>query len=94
LTTLGYAYCYANKPEEAAHTFQRCLDIYKNLFGEKNVYNGVAYSGLCVSHHLMGCIVESKEFSELATDIFDAFPDVSGYRGTSKYCSIINYILC
>jgi len=80
---LGVAYCYTNKSQEAAHTFQRCLDIFENLFGKSNIYNGVAYCGLSVSHHLMGCIAESKKYSEMAIEIFDTYPDVSCYRGMS-----------
>jgi len=82
---LGTAYCYANQPKQAAHTFLRCLHIFQKMFGEDNIYNGVAFTGLCVSHHLMGWIAESKEYSVKAITIFDTFPDVSHYRGMYSY---------
>ena len=78
---LGIAYCYVNKPKEAAHTFLRCLHIFQKLFGEDNIYNGVAFTGLSVSLHLMGCIDESQKYSEKAIKIFETYPDVSYYRG-------------
>ena len=79
---LGTAHCYANQPKEAAHIFLRSLHIYQKVFGEDNVYNGVAFTGLSVSHHLMGFIAESQEYSAKAISIFDTYPDVSHYRGT------------
>lgn len=81
LIILGHAHCYSNQPYKAADAFQRSLSITQKLFGENSVHSGIALTGLSISHHLLGNIAGSKEYSNRAIAIINTYPEVSHLRG-------------
>jgi tetratricopeptide (TPR) repeat protein len=94
LITLGHAHCYSKQPREATAAFEESLSISRQLFGDIGVYSGLAFTGLSVSHHLLGHIRESKKFSSKAVEFINAYPDIHHNRAAALRCQNLATVSC